>query len=98
MIAMPAFNLRRTVEGLVVPLLLVAVWQAVCSAGLVNPLVLPAPAAVAHKWVLYLLPLEAYDPATQSRLAWIFSGEMPHDILGSMTRVVLGFVVGAGLA
>jgi NitT/TauT family transport system permease protein len=98
MIAMPAFNLRRTVEGLVVPLLLVAVWQAVCSAGLVNPLVLPSPAAVAHKWVLYLLPLEAYDPATQSRLAWIFSGEMPHDILGSMTRVVLGFVVGAGLA
>jgi NitT/TauT family transport system permease protein len=91
-------RLARMAEGLAVPLLIVAVWQAVCSAGLVIPQVLPSPVAVAQKWLLYLAPTEAFDPAGQSRIAWLLSGEMLHDILGSMTRVVLGFAVGAGLA
>jgi NitT/TauT family transport system permease protein len=93
-----SIKLRKVGEGLVVPLLIIAAWQAVCSAGLVIPQVLPSPVAVAQKWLLYLAPQEAYDAAEQSRLAWLLSGEMLHDIVGSMTRVVLGFAVGAGLA
>jgi NitT/TauT family transport system permease protein len=31
-------------------------------------------------------------------MAWYFSGELLHDTLGSMYRVVVGFAIGAGLA
>jgi NitT/TauT family transport system permease protein len=53
---------------------------------------------VVKKWIEYALPLEAYDPATMSRLSWAFSGELVRDTIGSMYRVLVGFVVGAGLA
>ncbi|MCZ3030572.1 ABC transporter permease subunit, partial [Acinetobacter baumannii] len=31
-------------------------------------------------------------------LSWLFSGEMPHDAVSSLSRVVSGFLIGAGLA
>lgn len=85
-------------EGLLVPVAVVLLWQIACSAGWVNPMVLPSPAAVAARWWSYLAPLEPFDPATESKIAWIFSGELIHDSLASLSRVVMGFVVGAGLA
>ncbi|MFO1073654.1 MAG: ABC transporter permease [Geminicoccaceae bacterium] len=91
-------RLKALAEGLVVPVAAILVWQLACSLGLVNPLVLPSPAAVAVRWWAYLAPLEPYDPAAGSWLAWSLSGEMLHDALGSLTRVGLGFLVGAGLA
>ena len=84
--------------GLVVPALVIALWQGAATLGWVNPQVLPSPAAVVHKWFEYLLPLQPYDPAAGSWLAWAFSGELVGDTLSSMYRVVVGFVVGAGLA
>jgi NitT/TauT family transport system permease protein len=48
--------------------------------------------------VEYALPLEAYDPASMSYFGWIFSGELIRDTMGSMYRVLVGFVIGAGLA
>jgi NitT/TauT family transport system permease protein len=82
--------------GLIVPALIIGVWQAVTMAGLVNPQVLPSPLAVVQKWIAYLLPLQPYSGG--SYLAWMFSGELIVDSLGSMFRVVTGFAIGAGLA
>jgi NitT/TauT family transport system permease protein len=82
--------------GLVVPAAIVVVWQFVAMMGWVNPQVLPSPVAVVQKWVAYLLPLQPY--AEGSKLAWYFSGELIIDSLGSMYRVLVGFVIGAGLA
>ncbi|MFG1345811.1 ABC transporter permease [Xanthobacter autotrophicus DSM 431] len=91
-------RLRALGEGLLVPVAVILIWQLACSAGWVNPMVLPSPVAVAARWWAYLAPLEAYDPAAGSWLAWLFSGEMIHDSLSSLSRVVMGFAVGAGLA
>lgn len=89
----------RTIgSGLVVPVVLIAVWQLVCVLGWVSPLKLPSPWAVALRWTQYLLPTEAYGPESGSWVAWFFSGELVRDAIGSMYRVLIGFLIGAGLA
>lgn len=95
---MTKFNWREIIAGLLVPVAVIAVWQAVCSAGLVSPLKLPSPLAVAYRWVEYLLPAQPYAADAGSWLAWAVSGELLHDAAGSMYRVVIGFAIGAGLA
>ncbi|RFB67228.1 MULTISPECIES: ABC transporter permease [unclassified Herbaspirillum] len=85
-------------EGLLVPVAVIAIWQAASSLGWINPLVLPSPWAVVHKWFEYAAPLKPYDPAEGSWLAWLFSGELLMDAIGSLYRVVVGFLIGAGLA
>lgn len=87
---------RRSAIGLVVPALAIAVWQASCVWGKIDPQMLPSPLAVAQKWLAYLLPLQPH--AEGSWLAWAVSGEMILDSITSMYRVVLGFLIGAGLA
>jgi NitT/TauT family transport system permease protein len=82
--------------GLVVPALLVALWQGAAMAGMVNPQVLPSPLAVLQKWWAYLLPMQPY--AGGSWIAWALSGELLGDALGSLYRVGAGFLIGAGLA
>jgi NitT/TauT family transport system permease protein len=89
---------RNVASGLLVPIVIIVLWQTACSMGMVSPLKLPSPLAVAQRWVQYLLPHEAYVAEDTTRLAWIFSGELIHDTLGSMYRVAIGFIVGAGLA
>jgi NitT/TauT family transport system permease protein len=90
---------RQGAVGLVVPAIIIALWQASAMLGWVNPQVLPSPVAVVEKWVAYLLPLQPYDAAAGgSRLAWAFSGELITDSIGSLYRVVVGFLIGAGLA
>jgi NitT/TauT family transport system permease protein len=91
-------SLRRLAHGAAVPLAALLVWQAASSLGWVNPQVLPSPLAVLHKWGEYLLPLTAYDPAKSSYLRWLVSGELLEDAYGSLTRVLVGFAIGAGLA
>jgi NitT/TauT family transport system permease protein len=53
---------------------------------------------VVDKWLAYLLPLQPYDRAAGSWLAWAVSGELIVDALGSLYRVAVGFAIGAGLA
>ena len=89
---------RQAAVGMVVPALVIALWQAVAMLGWVNPQVLPSPLAVVEKWIAYLLPLQPYDPAASGWLAWAVSGELIIDSIGSLYRVVVGFVIGAGLA
>ena len=89
---------REVGVGMVVPALVIALWQAVAMLGWVNPQVLPSPLAVVQKWIAYLLPLQPYAADQGSWLAWALSGELIHDSLGSLYRVVVGFAIGAGLA
>ncbi len=85
-------------RGAVVPIAVLALWQVLSSTGLINPTILPSPEAVLIRWWHYLLPTDAYDPARSGWLAWALSGEMLFDAYSSLYRVVLGFLVGAGLA
>jgi NitT/TauT family transport system permease protein len=112
----PSLRWQRLGEagiGLIIPLIIIAVWQTASTLGWVNPQILPSPLAVVQKWIAYLLPTAPFsgiDPAAvgstqggwwQTGLAWLkwsVSGELIGDAMGSMYRVVLGFVVGAGLA
>ncbi|BDG02662.1 ABC transporter permease [Anaeromyxobacter oryzae] len=89
---------KRLARALVVPVLFVAAWEAISRAGWVSPIVLPAPSQVLIRWIAYAKPLEPYDPAQGSWLAWAFSGELPHDAATSLLRVAGGFALGAGLA
>jgi NitT/TauT family transport system permease protein len=88
--------------GLVVPVVAIAIWQWVAVQGWVNENILPSPLQVWRKWVAYLLPLQAFTLYRENGgggwLSWALSGELIHDSLGSLYRVVVGFVVGAGLA
>ncbi|CAN5165172.1 ABC transporter permease [soil metagenome] len=95
---MAKLTMRELVSSLVVPVAVIALWQGACMAGLVNPLKLPSPLAIAQRWWQYLLPAEAYSDAAGSWLRWAFSGELVRDAFGSMYRVVIGFLIGAGLA
>jgi len=88
---------RVGLAGAIVPALVIALWQSAAVLGWVNPQVLPAPLAVADKWLDYLLPLQPYDASQGAWLAWALSGELIVDALGSLYRVAAGFAIGAGL-
>ena len=85
-------------RGVAIPGTAVAVWQLLSMQGYVNPLILPAPSAVLVRWYQYLAPMEPYDPEKMSYAVWVFSGELIHDAYASLYRVVVGFLIGAGLA
>ncbi len=91
-------RLKSFFTGIIVPLVVLAVWEGCCRAGWFSPVVLPAPSAVAVKWWAYLAPAAPFEPGQQPWLAWLVSGEMVDDAIGSLYRVVAGFVVGAVLA
>jgi NitT/TauT family transport system permease protein len=91
-------RIRSLPHGMLVPLVVLAIWEAAARSGFVSPIVLPAPTAVAAKWWTSLVPAQAHDAATQSYFAWLISGELVQDAMATLYRVVVGFVVGAGLA
>ncbi len=93
-----AQNLAALGRSLLVPAILVLVWECVSRAGWVTPLVLPAPSAVAVRWWAYLRPTHPLASADGSLFLWMVSGELPRDIVASLTRIALGFLIGAGLA
>jgi NitT/TauT family transport system permease protein len=88
----------RLLRSLAVPLALLLAWEGISRAGLVTPLILPSPTAVAVRWWAYLTPASPFDPAAGPWWRWALSGELPHDALTSLWRILVGFVVGAGLA
>jgi NitT/TauT family transport system permease protein len=90
-------NWREIGVGLVVPVAIIALWQAAANLGWVNENVLPSPLEVVRKWVAYLLPLQERLPE-MGWWSWALSGELIVDSFGSMYRVLVGFAVGAGLA
>jgi len=92
---LPAAALARAV---VVPALALLAWETASRLGWVTPLILPAPSQVALRWLAYARPEGPWDPAAGSWLAWAFSGELPHDAMSSLGRILVGFGIGAGLA
>lgn len=91
-------KLLKLLQGVIVPCLVLGLWEWISASGIVNPLILPSPLAVAKKWFEYLSPYEPFDPAKSSYITWLVSGELLHDAYASLRRVVSGFLIGAGLA
>ncbi|KTS38910.1 sulfonate ABC transporter permease [Methylobacterium indicum] len=91
-------NRLSAFRGALLPVGLLILWEAASRAGLFSAVVLPPPSAVASRWFASLVPALPYDPATQSYTAWLFSGELPHDAVASLGRVIAGFAIGVGLA
>ncbi len=85
-------------QPVIVPLFLLILWELLSRLHFFNPQALPAPTQVFLKWMEYLRPLAPYDTAKTGYLAWFFSGELPHDLLATFLRVLVGFLIGAGLA
>ena len=85
-------------RSILVPALLLLAWEGLARSGRVSPAILPAPSQVLSRWIDYLLPAESFDPARSGRLAWLFSGELPQDAFASLSRIAVGFAIGAGLA
>lgn len=90
--------LKKLLHGAIVPLLALALWQALSSLGLLNPQIMPSPLAVLRKWGEYLAPTEAYTPQLGNYALWLLSGELLQDAYASMSRVIGGFLIGAVLA
>jgi NitT/TauT family transport system permease protein len=86
------------VWSLAVPVTLLAIWEGLSRAGVINPMILPSPSAVFLRWIAYAKPMMPYEPAEGSYFTWLFSGELLHDAAASLYRVVMGFLIGAGLA
>jgi len=91
-------RLKTILQGLIVPVILLVMWESCARAGFFSAVVLPAPSAVAFKWWQSILPAQPFDPATGSYVTWMFSGELLHDACASMYRVLVGFAIGACLA
>jgi NitT/TauT family transport system permease protein len=91
-------NWLSSIKGIWVPLIAVAIWELLVRNGFVNPQVLPAPSAVLVRWWQYIIPMEPYDPATSSYFIWLFSGEFFGDMWASFHRVLIGCLIGTGLA
>ncbi|MEG1050927.1 MAG: manganese efflux pump [Janthinobacterium sp.] len=90
--------MKRFAHGAAVPVAVLLLWQALSTFGWINPQILPSPVAVLVKWYEYLIPMQAYTPEAGNYLVWMFSGELPHDAWASLSRVLGGFAIGAGLA
>jgi len=88
---------KKFLHAVALPAFLLMVWELLARCGLISPFVLPAPSKVFLRWIAYAKPLEPYDAAKVNYLLWLVSGELPHDALASITRVLGGFGIGAGL-
>ncbi len=88
---------RRFLRAILVPVVLLALWQLAAETKLVNPHILPSPLQVLRRWIAYAAPAAPRTPET-SVLAWMFSGELLHDAVATAVRVTVGFCLGAGLA
>ena len=80
----------RLLRALAVPLALVALWEALSRAGVINPIILPSPSRVVLKWIEYAKSGELPRDAASSlyRVAMGF-------LLGTALALPLGLAMGA---
>jgi NitT/TauT family transport system permease protein len=89
---------KHLLHSSILPISLLLIWEILTQNGIINPQVLPSPSQIFLRWVAYVKPVLAYQEANMGYVAWIFSGELPHDTFATFYRVVVGFCIGAGLA
>ncbi len=89
---------KQLVHSTIIPVGLLVVWEVVSRYHMFSPQALPAPSQVFLKWIEYARPYEPYDAPRMNYIAWLFSGELPHDLWATFFRVLIGFLIGAGLA
>jgi NitT/TauT family transport system permease protein len=89
---------KHLLHSSILPISLLVIWEMLTQSGIINPQVLPAPSQIFLRWVAYVKPMLSYQEAHLGYVAWIFSGELPHDTFATFYRVVVGFCIGAGLA
>src|SRR4030095_7852854 len=83
------FPASQALERFIVPVLLIAGWEAFARSGYLPPALLPAPSAVLHAlgdWVF------GFDETTQT-----YSGHWTRDALASALRVLGGFALASAL-
>jgi NitT/TauT family transport system permease protein len=88
----------RFFRALAVPVAAVLIWEAIVRFAHINSGLLPAPSQVFTRWLAYAAPTEPFDPSKSGRLAWLISGELLQDAGSSLFRILVGFLIGAGLA
>jgi len=88
---------KRFLQSILIPFAVLALWEGLSRAGVINPLILPSPSKVVVRWWAYLKPFQSYDPAQGPYLSWLVSGELLHDAAASLFRVFVGFFIGGGL-
>lgn len=90
--------IKNFIHATILPVILLIIWEVLCRYGVFSPQILPSPSQVFFRWIEYAKPEDAYDSTKSGYLAWAFSGELPHDLIATFIRVVVGFAIGAGLA
>ena len=89
---------KQLAQSTVIPVCLLVVWEILSRYQVFSPQALPAPSQVLLKWIEYARPQGQYDATRTSYIIWLFSGELPHDLWATFFRVLIGFLIGAGLA
>lgn len=77
----------RVLRRWVVPVVLLAAWQAVVSSGLMPPSSLPSPVAVARAWWIWI-------DGPRTALGWYSGTWFPYVVM-SLRRVLTGFILAA---
>jgi NitT/TauT family transport system permease protein len=88
---------RAFFRSAIVPAVIILAWEGLSRAGIISPLILPAPSRVLLRWIAYIKPLKPYDPSQGNWLSWAISGELLADAAASLYRVVVGFLIGTVL-
>lgn len=81
---------KSALRGTAVPLLVLALWEAICRGNIVSPIVLPAPTAIAIKWFSWLASGELLEDVAGS-LFRVFGGFL----VGVGLALPLGLFMGA---
>ncbi|KYP02335.1 sulfonate ABC transporter permease [Yersinia pestis] len=95
---MKNIKVYQYIKWVIMPTIVLLMWQMLAISGWIQPTILPSPVAVVVRWFDYFLPYEAYNPETSNWLMWSLSGELLHDAWASIYRVIIGFLIGALLA
>jgi len=80
----------RLVRALAVPLILIALWESLSRAHIINPLILPAPSKVLLKWLDYAKSGELPRDAVSSLYRVVMGF-----LIGTALALPLGLAMGA---
>jgi len=87
---MPATRSRDLLRSVAVPLALILVWEGLARAGMINPMLLPAPSRVLVRWFSYLRTGELLQDAASSLYRVVVGF-----LIGTALALPLGLAMGA---